>query len=489
MKRSLWAFCVLLLLGTVLCVSGCTPTGKGPKKEGPVETLELYCLPAYAGAYPSGYTADEYYNGGTCAEDTFILKNGARVDAGTPAYTLSYIQHGTDTLVQMQPDDRIWSDREYFLTFIYDAPEGVSFPESFSKENVQFNVDLVVDVTYPTLESAKVEDGRLFVTMSFDWPYEPLGLDMIYLFYDLPYFGAAVSSEPPTAVGYYAHEWGTDGLFGYGSSVGVEVTDYYWLDQGKPAKVFSHLQRQLIVSVRLTDHNYRFSTEEPWDTGVEGFGGVENISVTDGPAYISLSESFEILSMTDTEASICVTFPGEPHELFHETGYSALCTVDGSIDYYICTICGEFFADAEATQPLTEEQTQINAPGHHFVHSDEYSSAACCTSGGIEAEVCERCGRLRYVSTTPALGHHYVKDEKSSHAASCTQSGSEVQCCDRCGATFTTVIPATGHVKAYELRDWNTHRIYCSVCGADLGLGQHEHPGEYCTLCGYEQIN
>lgn len=448
---------VALFLGALVLMTACKPESR--PKRGKVETLELFAAPAYSGAYPSGYSAESYIVGGACTQNTFVLKNGARVDAGTPAWSISYIQHGEGKETLMAPADRMWSDREYFVTFTYEAPEGVTFPETLSAANVAFNEDTLPpdardlfpddpEKSRPILESAKTVDGKFVVTFSFDWPYEPLGLNEVLITCAAPVPGTSVSAEAPAVTGYYPHYWSEHDAPDV-IPVDVVLTDYYWLDQGLPATSFSHLDRQLYVSVELKDRNYYFSDVKPWNTNFYPDCRDRYTDCEVWLPYYTSGETVEILKMTDTTASLCITFHGVAHELIHEAPWAATCTGEGNIDYYLCVLCGEFFADEAATEPLTADEIRVNALGHKYVVSEKDSTEPTCTAPGRVIEVCERCGCAR----------------------------------------IARILPAVGHTETYTVNDMKTHRITCAVCGADLGLGWHEHPYEDCSLCGYFQVN
>ncbi len=122
----------------------------------------------------------------------------------------------------------------------------------------------------------------------------------------------------------------------------------------------------------------------------------------------------------------------------------ATCTIEGSKAYYECTVCHKKFADAEGTQEI--DNIVIPALSHSLKEHPEVP--ATCTETGTEAYwECTRdtCGKLfsdaegnkEIVApeTIAALGHNMTRHEAV--ASTCTTHGTiEYWSCDRCGKNF-----------------------------------------------------
>lgn len=139
------------------------------------------------------------------------------------------------------------------------------------------------------------------------------------------------------------------------------------------------------------------------------------------------------------------------HDLTHHDGTAATCTQPGSLEYWQCSDCHKLFADAGATQPITD--TVIPAT-HHANAQRTAGDPATCTQDGYAAYwYCPDCGSYfadadgkldeSKTYTGPedfyqaALGHsftHYVYDNNATY----DDDGTETAQCDHgCGLTDT----------------------------------------------------
>ncbi len=66
-----------------------------------------------------------------------------------------------------------------------------------------------------------------------------------------------------------------------------------------------------------------------------------------------------------TEEDIVIPATSD-HSLTHVDYRAATCTVDGSIEYWQCEVCGKYFSDADATTEIEEEDTVIAATDHDW---------------------------------------------------------------------------------------------------------------------------
>lgn len=139
------------------------------------------------------------------------------------------------------------------------------------------------------------------------------------------------------------------------------------------------------------------------------------------------------------------------HDLTHHDGTAATCTQPGSLEYWQCSDCHKLFADAGATQPITD--TVIPAT-HHANAQRTAGDPATCTQDGCAAYwYCPDCGSYfadvdgkldeSKTYTGPedfyqeAMGHsftHYVYDNNATY----DDDGTETAQCDHgCGLTDT----------------------------------------------------
>ena len=109
----------------------------------------------------------------------------------------------------------------------------------------------------------------------------------------------------------------------------------------------------------------------------------------------------------------------------------ATCVTQG-ITVYQCTDCSDTY------QVLTEEL------GHDW-QPVEAADATCNAGGYIAYEKCSLCGAYKEYSRVPVntANHNYIREVTTE--ATCTSEGLATFTCADCGASYTEVIPATGH--------------------------------------------
>ena len=96
------------------------------------------------------------------------------------------------------------------------------------------------------------------------------------------------------------------------------------------------------------------------------------------------------------------------HSLIKVDGKEATCDEDGNIAYWICTDCGRYFGDEEATEELDDESVVIPASGHDF---SEWTTTkeATCTETGLMERACSLCDETETI-TIKATGHKWGND-------------------------------------------------------------------------------
>jgi len=144
--------------------------------------------------------------------------------------------------------------------------------------------------------------------------------------------------------------------------------------------------------------------------------------------------------------------------LEHVSKKDASCTEDGNIEYWHCTDCDGYFADAEAKQEITEEETIIKAEGHTW-GSWVVTTEPTEEQDGIKTRTCENCGEVQ----NGTIPFEYELRSVDAKPASCTEDGNiEYWVYDKSGKIFMdssglieiqeedTVISALGH----EWSEW-----------------------------------
>lgn len=232
------------------------------------------------------------------------------------------------------------------------------------------------------------------------------------------------------------------------------------------------------------------------------------------------------------DLDIWKVIPALPHQSTLFPGTPATCTTDGVKDYYQCSVCHQYFENADCTKSIADLDSWkvILAPGHTWTGSYLAENAdgskhyhvctICGTRDGGEAHAwnvdapteqndkhCTICG---YVAEAP-IGHIHAGTLVPGQEATCTQSGSKAYYTCTCQQNFEDeacatpiidlgswrVIPPTGHIWSdtylAEQADESKHYHVCTVCGErDVGeahtwnaeAATEEHD-KHCTVCGY----
>ena len=146
-----------------------------------------------------------------------------------------------------------------------------------------------------------------------------------------------------------------------------------------------------------------------------------------------------------------LTVPPLGHSLIHHEELSATCTKSGTAEYWSCTVCGECYADAEGEKLLFASDLTVPATGHQWIHINK-KPATCTEDGTIEHWKCEHCGKLSAdASGLISLKQDDLTEQATGHIWSAwtvtkqptaTAEGEEVHTCSRCNETEKRVIPA-----------------------------------------------
>lgn len=109
------------------------------------------------------------------------------------------------------------------------------------------------------------------------------------------------------------------------------------------------------------------------------------------------------------------------------------CTEAGYTVSKYCTTC----------ETWTVVAKPVPALDHSYVKDEDESSDATCEVAGVDVNVCERCGNVKFVGVS-ALGHDIVT--VNAKAPDCENGGwNAYEYCTRCNYTTYVAIPANGH--------------------------------------------
>lgn len=182
---------------------------------------------------------------------------------------------------------------------------------------------------------------------------------------------------------------------------------------------------------------------------------------------------------------------GHVHTAQHVDAAAATCTQDGNTEYWHCTTCDRYFADAECTQEIFAEDTVV-AKLQHAAVKTEAKAATCVEDGNIEYWHCTLCGKyfrdaecaqeIAQEDTIIRAAHSAV--QIPAKAPTCTEDGNiEYWYCEVCGKCFTdasctqelakedVVLKAEGHTVVHTqaknatcTESGNIEYWYCNVC-------------------------
>ncbi len=143
--------------------------------------------------------------------------------------------------------------------------------------------------------------------------------------------------------------------------------------------------------------------------------------------------------------------PALGHKLTHHAGVEATCSKAGSIEYWTCDNCGERYADKNCTVPIGTSNVTIAATGHEWVQ--HFAKPATCEKDGEKEHwECLHCGQLsadkdgtkllkKEDIIEKAFGHTWGEWTTSKEATT-TAEGEEIRVCNHCDETEKRVIPA-----------------------------------------------
>ena len=123
----------------------------------------------------------------------------------------------------------------------------------------------------------------------------------------------------------------------------------------------------------------------------------------------SCGKTFTDEAGTAEAAPDSFTVPAAGHKPEHVPAKEPSCQENGNKEYYECSVCGKWFADAAGTAEITDYRDVIlSAPGHDWSEWTE-TKPATVYEEGEESRTCSRCGETE---TQPVPALDYDPDEE-----------------------------------------------------------------------------
>ena len=194
------------------------------------------------------------------------------------------------------------------------------------------------------------------------------------------------------------------------------------------------------------------------------------------------------------------------------------CTTDGNIKHYKCTICDSLFADASATQNLTEADVKISA-GHEYTEMVGMVVPTCSTKGMQAHFRCKNCDKYFALGSLAEVTAESLEIDIDSTAHNTTHvDGKNATCaetgilahehCSLCNKNFysdcvtemTDIVEPKNNKHDLETvwtatADGHYHKCKREGCkdGGKVGFAAHtpdrseatEENAVKCTECGY----
>lgn len=252
----------------------------------------------------------------------------------------------------------------------------------------------------------------------------------------------------------------------------------------------------------------------------------------EGREVAVVKDSIHVTS-NGVEATIDLTTPVHVHDLVRVDAQDASCTEDGLKEHWYCSLCGKYFADANAEKETSLEELAIPAKGHEdsgYLHNENEHWKVCSIckeeydreshvftdwikgEDGIWSRHCEKCLKKEtnnHIAHT--MEHHPYK------APTCGEDGNkEYWECSVCHMCFSdaecttpidkaiTVLGKLGHDFSVVWSTDGTHHWHdCSRCDAkdsykehDFGIVYSFNAAErdlsirsFCIVCGSEETS
>lgn len=183
-------------------------------------------------------------------------------------------------------------------------------------------------------------------------------------------------------------------------------------------------------------------------------------------------------------------------------GFAADCFNYGSISYYSCEICDNYFSDADCQNRIEYQDTVLQPLNHVNKFYHERQDATCYEDGNVAYYECPDCGWFFDEEGDPISegswiiftnghqpGETFVKSEVP---ATCTEYGYReiVQMCGACGEimdSFAEEVPPTGHTFEAVWQHDDVSHWHNATCGHDARGDDavHDFENNTCKNCAF----
>ncbi|MBR1910126.1 MAG: InlB B-repeat-containing protein [Lachnospiraceae bacterium] len=183
----------------------------------------------------------------------------------------------------------------------------------------------------------------------------------------------------------------------------------------------------------------------------EGFNFIGWYTKPEGGSKIDADQTYE-------HDTVLYAHWDHTHNLAKVEAKTATCTEDGNTEYYVCSVCGEYYEDKEADKQIAiKGSVVIRSKGHTLVHKPG-TVATCETDGENEHYECSVCQKWYEdaAGTKEITDHDSVKLKATGHdwddvwtvdtPATCEEAGTKYRICNNDPSHKDTgVVAPLGH--------------------------------------------
>ncbi|MBQ6314922.1 MAG: fibronectin type III domain-containing protein [Mogibacterium sp.] len=136
--------------------------------------------------------------------------------------------------------------------------------------------------------------------------------------------------------------------------------------------------------------------------------------------------------------------PDHVHSMVHHDAVAPGCLTGGYAEYWYCSGCDRYYADADGQTVMARADAVLKATGHTW-DKGEITKEATCGEDGVMTYTCTVCGATR-TQSIPA-GNHKWDEGEVTEPSTCHSMGTKTYTCLICGEHKTESLPLAPHAE------------------------------------------